>query len=216
MDNSREKICCFVVPCYNEEEIIERTNEALVGKLEELTDKSMVSPKSRILYVDDGSADSTWLKLKEIAMQSPKRVSAIRFARNEGHQNALLGGMKAAYRYADFVITMDADLQQDLSVLEEFIGKYYAGADIVFGVKNSRKTDSFFKRATATAFYGIMKILDTDTIPNHADYRLMSHDALNALFEYKETQLFLRGIIASMGFDTDIVMFDVLERVGGG
>lgn len=213
---SADKTGCFVVPCYNEEKIIEQTNAVLVGKMEELIHKSAVSAKSRILYVDDGSKDSTWLRIKKIALQNPDRISAIRFARNEGHQNALLGGMKEAYAYADFVITLDADLQQDLSVLEQFIAKYDEGKDIVFGIRTSRKTDSILKKTTAELFYGIMKILGTGTIPNHADYRLMSRDALAALFAYQETQLFLRGIIASMGFDTDFVMFEVHERVGGG
>lgn len=212
----RAKTGYFVVPCYNEEEILAQTHEALAKKLEDLTGKSLISRESRILYVDDGSTDHTWQELKKIALRDPDRVSAIRFARNEGHQNALLGGMKEAYAYADFVVTIDADLQQDLSVLEEFIEHYDAGKDIVFGVRNSRKTDGFFKKTTASLFYGLMRLLGTETIQNHADYRLMSKAALTALFEYPETQLFLRGMIASMGFDTGVVRFEVQERTGGG
>lgn len=204
----------LVVPCFNEEEIIENTNYVISQKLQELIEKGIINSNSKVLYVDDGSKDSTWKKIQKIS-QDNKFVTAIRLARNEGHQNALMAGMRCAYDYADIVITIDADLQQDINALEEFILKYHSGKDIVFGIRNSRKTDGLIKKVTAIAFYRLMKLLGTDTITNHADYRLMSHDALTALFEYRETQLFLRGIIASMGFETDVVKFDVQERKAG-
>ena len=204
----------IVVPCYNEEEVIESSNNILLGRLQELQDKGLIAKQSKILYVDDGSKDATWEKIIKMADER-KEICAVRLAKNEGHQNALMAGMKAAYEKADIVLTIDADLQQDVNVIEQFLEKYAAGSDIVFGVRNSRDTDGIFKKMTANIFYGLMKLLGTKTIRNHADYRLMSHNALEALFEYRETQLFLRGTVASMGFKTDTVYFDVKKRMAG-
>lgn len=204
----------IIVPCYNEEAVIELSNTILMDRLQELQSKKLIAEQSKILYVDDGSKDSTWEKIRAIT-ENNTCVCAIRLARNEGHQNALMAGMKTAAQIADVIITIDADLQQDVGVIEEFLEKYKLGADIVFGIRNSRETDSVSKRLTASLFYSVMKLLGTETIRNHADYRLMSRNALNALFEYRETQLFLRGIVASMGFSTDEVYFDVKKRMAG-
>lgn len=215
MNQNKETCLYLVVPCYNEEEIIESSNRQLIAKMQEMMQTKLISTDSRILYVDDGSKDGTWKIIKKICAKSTAMATAIRLSRNEGHQNALMAGMVTAYKYADAVITIDADLQQDISVLDEFIRKYLGGVDIVFGIRNSRKEDGIFKKISALLFYTLMKWFAKDTIPNHADYRLLSHDAMTALFEYRETQLFLRGIIASMGFDTDIVKFDVKKRQAG-
>lgn len=211
-----KEICLYlVVPCYNEEEILEETNCELASKLQSMISEKQISSESKILYVDDGSKDNTWEILKEICAKQSTMTTAIRLSRNEGHQNALMAGMSIAYKYADAVITIDADLQQDIDVLGEFVKKYIGGADIVFGIRNSRKEDGFFKKTSASLFYMIMRWFAKDTIPNHADYRLLSHNAMMALFEYNETQLFLRGLISSMGFDTDTVIFNVRQRKAG-
>lgn len=210
------KCIYFIIPCYNESEIITETGKIMSEKVENLIENNIIAPSSKILYVDDGSKDNSWALIKNIVRESSKVSTAIRLSRNEGHQNALMAGMKTAYDFADGVVTLDADLQQDINALDEFIEKYEQGKDIVLGIRRSRNTDNIFKKVSANLFYGLMKILGTDTIRNHADYRLLSHDALTALFQYSETQLFLRGIIASMGFDTDTVMFDVKKGIRGG
>lgn len=215
MFHSRENCLYLIVPCYEEEQVLELTNKRLIAKCEQMIEEGIVNEHSKILYVDDGSKDGTWEIIKSLGRAYPNRVSGIRLARNEGHQNALMAGMRTAYEYADIVISIDADLQQDIEVLDEFVEKYLSGNDIVFGIRKSRSSDGILKKGTALLFYKLMNWLGTNTIPNHADYRLMSKNALNALFQYKETQLFLRGIIAGMGFQTDKVYFDVKEREAG-
>ncbi len=205
----------IVVPVYNEEEIIENTIEILKLKLSELILSEQIDNSSRILLVDDGSADDSWGAISNAGVLD-KKIQGIRFSRNEGHQNALMAGITYAYgQNADAVITIDADLQQDINAIDNFIIKFKTGADVVYGIRNSRKTDEIFKRFTANCFYKIMGILGTRVIKNHADYRLLSRKAMEALLEYRETQLFLRGIVASIGLVEEKVYFDVKDRSGG-
>ena len=204
----------IVVPCYNEEEALEESAKSLMKKLEELKEKSLVSEKSRIVFVDDGSKDQTW-SLIENLYQRHESIIGLRFAHNRGHQNAILAGMMYAKGFCDFCITIDADLQQDINAMELFIEEYYAGNEIVYGVRNSRDTDSFFKKFTATVFYKTMHFLGCNIYGNSADYRLMSAKALEALSEYGEVNLFLRGIIPDIGLKTSVVHFEVFPRMQG-
>ena len=204
----------IVVPCYNEEEALEISAKSLLGKLEELIGEGMISSKSRIVFVDDGSKDNTW-SIIESLYEKHESIIGLRFANNRGHQNAILAGMMFAKEYCDFTITIDVDLQQDINAMEFFIQEYYAGSDIVYGVRNSRDTDSFFKKFSATFFYKIMHVLGCNIYGNAADYRLMSAKALDALSEYGEVNLFLRGIIPDIGLKTSVVHFDVFPRMQG-
>lgn len=204
----------LVIPCYNEEEIIGTSIEQLQKKLEKLQSDSKVKANSKLLFVNDGSKDETFSILQKYASQD-KKIAVINFSRNFGHQNAILSGMMFAEKYADMVITLDADLQQDINAIDQFIEKYMNGCEIVYGVRNDRKTDSFFKGATATFYYGLMHFLGCEVITNHADYRLMSKKALQALQGYQEVSLFLRGLIPTMGFQSDVVYFDVKKREAG-
>ncbi len=204
----------IVVPCYNEEEALEASAHSLIKKLEDLISKELISEESRIVFVDDGSKDKTWQIIQSL-FQKEEKVIGLRFAHNRGHQNAILAGMMYARKYCDFVITIDADLQQDIEAMDRFIKEYYAGNEIVFGVRNSRNTDSFFKKSTATIFYKLMHFLGCNIYENSADYRLMSAKALDALSEYEEVNLFLRGIIPDIGLKTSVVHFDVFPRMQG-
>lgn len=204
----------IVVPCYNEEEALEPSAIKLLGKLTELVDKGLVSKESRIVFVDDGSKDKTWSIIKKFYEEN-EAITGLRLAHNRGHQNALLAGLMYARKYCDFAISIDADLQQDINAIELFIEEYYAGNEVVYGVRNSRNTDTFFKRVTASAFYKLMGWLGGNIYANSADYRLMSAKALDALAEYDEVNLFLRGIIPDIGFQTSVVHFDVFPRQQG-
>lgn len=204
----------IVVPCYNEEAILKQTTEVLLNLLEELIDKAKINPDSYILFVNDGSRDDTWDILCREHDLSPK-INAISLAANVGHQNALLAGLESVMDDCDFAISLDADLQDDISVIEEMIDKYNAGADIVYGVRNDRKSDSFFKRSSAKLFYKFMSAMGVKTIENHADFRLMSARVLKQLSQYNERNLFLRGIIPSMGYKTDRVYYSRLKRTAG-
>lgn len=210
----RNKVLYIVVPCYNEEEALESSAKFLMGKLEELIGKEMISSKSRIVFVDDGSKDKTW-SIIEALYEKYESIIGLRFAHNRGHQNAILAGMMYAKDFCDFTITIDADLQQDINAMELFIEEYYAGNEIVYGVRNSRNTDSFFKKFSATLFYKMMHFLGCNIYENSADYRLMSSKALDALSEYAEVNLFLRGIIPDIGLKTSVVHFDVFPRMQG-
>ena len=210
---SKEKLY-IVVPCYNEEEALESSAKALLEKLKELIQKALISEQSRIVFVDDGSKDKTWSIIEELYKEHDS-VIGLRFAHNRGHQNAILAGMMYAKEHCDFTITIDADLQQDINAMELFIQEYYAGSDIVYGVRNSRDTDSFFKKFSATFFYKIMHFLGCNIYGNAADYRLMSAKALDALSEYGEVNLFLRGIIPDIGLKTSVVHFEVFPRMQG-
>lgn len=216
--NNKENRNCpkliVVVPCYNEEAIIEKSASVLSDKLRRLIKDKKISPHSRILFVDDGSFDSTFRIIYDLCHINPT-ISILKLAGNSGHQNAVLAGMMTAKEHCDIVITIDADLQQDIEVLDQFIDKFRNGCEVVYGVRNDRSSDSWFKKTTASLYYRIMKLLGSDVIPNHADYRLMSRKALNALSGYSESNLFLRGLIPQMGFTSDIVYFDVKERDAG-
>ena len=204
----------IVVPCYNEEAILKQTTEVLLNLLEELIDKAKINPDSYILFVNDGSRDDTWdILCREHDLST--KINAISLAANVGHQNALLAGLESVMDDCDFAISLDADLQDDISVIEEMIDKYNAGADIVYGVRNDRKSDSFFKRSSAKLFYKFMLAMGVKTIENHADFRLMSARVLKQLSQYNERNLFLRGIIPSMGYKTDRVYYSRLKRTAG-
>lgn len=206
-------ILYLVVPCYNEEEVVEKTAAVMREKLERLEQENKIRTGSRIMFVNDGSKDDTLRLLHGIARDS--RFSVVSLAGNYGHQSAILAGMMTAKKYADVVVTIDADLQQDIEALDLFLEKYMAGCEVVYGVRNDRHSDGVFKKATATAYYNLMHLLGSRVITNHADYRLLSKKALDALSEYQETNLFLRGLIPTMGFSSDVVYFDVKAREAG-
>ncbi|MBQ9083625.1 MAG: glycosyltransferase [Clostridia bacterium] len=204
----------LVVPCYNEEEVLPETARRLEEVLSGLIGAGKCSPDSRILFVNDGSKDRTWELIQQLHDTQP-HVCGLRLSRNRGHQNALLAGLMAAKDLADCVISLDADLQDDVSVLGEFLDKYHDGCDVVYGVRKSRDTDTAFKRITAQGFYRFMQLMGVDVVYNHADYRLMSRRALEGLSEYSEVNLFLRGIVPLIGYRSDYVYYDRSERFAG-
>ena len=207
-------ILYIVVPCYNEEEVLYETTKRLKVKLKEIIKSKKVSNQSRVMYVNDGSKDKTWDIIKEIN-NNEELFTGISLSRNRGHQNALLGGLLTAKNYADVVISMDADLQDDIDAIEKMIDKYHEGNDIVYGARSTRKKDSFFKRFTAETFYKLMKYLGVDCIYNHADYRLTSKKVLDEFSNFKEVNLFLRGMFPLVGFKSDIVYYERNERYAG-
>ncbi len=204
----------IVVPCYNEEEVLPTTMPALSAVLQNLIQKEKISPDSAVLYVNDGSRDNTWNMIKE-AHEKDIHIFGLNLAGNVGHQNALLAGIEFAKERCDITVSIDADLQDDINVIEEMVDKYLAGANIVFGVRNDRTTDSFFKRFTAQNFYKFMKVLGTKTVYNHADYRLLDTLAMDALSQFKERNMFIRAVIAKMGFKTDTVYYARGKRTAG-
>ena len=208
------KTLYVVVPCYNEEEVLGETTKRLKEKIESLIKSKTISSNSKVMYVNDGSKDSTWSMIQEISKKE-KLFTGISLSRNRGHQNALLAGLMTAKEKADIVISMDADLQDDINAIDEMIKKNDEGCEIVYGVRSSRKKDSFFKKHTAQGYYKFMKKLGVDLVYNSADYRLMSKRALNELAKYKEVNLFLRGIVPQLGFKTDIVKYERAERFAG-
>ena len=207
-------IVCLVVPCYNEEKVLPETVKRLTQKLNAMIASGLADPRSRMLFVDDGSRDGTWGLIDSYCAQNGL-VSGIKLAHNRGHQNALLAGLMTAREFADCAVSLDADLQDDVEVLDEFVRKYAEGCDVVYGVRNKRDTDTFFKRATALGFYRFMALLGVDVVYNHADYRLMSRRALDALAEYREVNLFLRGLVPLIGYRSDYVYYDRHERFAG-
>lgn len=204
----------LVVPCYNEEEVLPETSRRLLEKLQSLIEKGKADPKSRILFVDDGSKDQTWELVAGYHRENPQ-ISGLKLSRNKGHQNALLAGLTHAKEQCDMAISLDADLQDDIDVIDQFVDKYLEGCDIVYGVRSARDTDTAFKRTTAVGFYRVMKALGVDIVENHADYRLMSRRALEALSQFSETNLFLRGIVPLIGFKTGVVTYERHERLAG-
>lgn len=204
-------ILYIVVPCYNEEACLEETRKQLLKKMTDLIHTDSVSQKSRIVFIDDGSKDKTW----EMISKSPKTIVGIKLAHNRGHQNALLAGLMYAKEHCDISISIDADLQDDVNAIDKMIKEYADGAEIVYGVRSERKTDSWFKRITAQSFYKIMSFLGVETVYNSADFRLMSKRALEALSEYSEVNLFLRGIVPSIGFKTSTVSYARSKRFAG-
>lgn len=204
----------LVIPCYNEEEVIEQTASKLRNIINDLVNRKKISKQSRIAMVNDGSKDSTWKIIESLYRDDPIFVG-INLSRNRGQQNALLAGLMTAKEYADAAISLDADLQDDINVIEKFIDEYNAGNDIVYGVRSSRKKDTFFKKSTAEGFYKLMNRLGVEIVFNHSDYRLMSKRCLNALEQYKEVNLFLRGIVPQIGFKSSIVTYERKERLAG-
>ncbi len=204
----------IVLPCYKEEEALPLSAPKLKEKLLSLIDKNKISDDSRILFVNDGSKDGTWRIINELHEQD-RHFTGISLSRNRGHQNALLAGLETASKYADAIISMDVDLQDDIGAVDEMLEKFEAGCDVVYGVRKARKKDSFFKRFTAEGFYKIINKMGGDIVFNHADYRLMSKRAVNALGEYKECNLFLRGLVPMIGFKSDIVLYERDKRVAG-
>ena len=208
------KTIYLVIPCYNEEEVLFETSKRLKEKFNYLIDRKVISEKSRIAFVDDGSKDNTWSIIERLNKED-NIFSGIKLSRNRGHQNALLAGLMTVKDHCDAVISLDADLQDDINVIDKFIEKFYEGCDVVYGVRSERKTDTIFKRTTAQAFYKMMKTLGVDIVYNHADYRLMSKRALDALADFKEVNLFLRGIVPLIGYKSDIVLYERNERFAG-
>ena len=204
----------IVVPCYNEEEVLPETSRRLRAKLEQLMAAGKISKKSRVLYVNDGSKDRTWELISRLHEACPL-FCGVDLTRNRGHQNALLAGLMTAKDRADMVISMDADLQDDVEAVDQMVDKYLDGVDIVYGVRSSRKRDTFFKRTTAEGFYRVMNAMGAETVFNHADYRLMSRRALEGLAQFKEVNLFLRGIVPMIGYRTDTVEYERGERFAG-
>ena len=207
-------VLTIVVPCFNEEEVLAETSAQLSSVLLELMEESMISLDSMILFVDDGSRDRTW-ELIEVENERNPNIRGLKLARNVGHQNALLAGLETAAKHSDCVISIDADLQDDITVIHQFIEKFWEGQDIVYGVRDSRETDTYFKRTTALGFYRIMERIGIKLVPNHADFRLMSKRALDELLKYKETNLFLRGLVPLVGFKSTKVYYDRKERFAG-
>ncbi|RKI40404.1 glycosyltransferase [bacterium D16-51] len=214
MSDKDLKTIWLVIPCYNEEEVLSETSKQLQGIMEGLAGKGKISKESRVAFVNDGSKDTTWEIIAGLHRENPLFVG-INLAHNRGHQNALFAGLMTAKEYADAVISLDADLQDDVGAIEEFVDKFLEGKDIVYGVRSTRATDTRFKRGTAHAFYKLMNMMGADTLEDHADYRLMSQRALEALSEYGEVNLFLRGIVPSIGYETDVVYYQRHERFAG-
>lgn len=214
MEREKNQILYLVIPCYNEQEVLPETSRRLKEKMESLMDRNMISRDSKIMFVNDGSKDRTWEMIEELHDQDPL-YQGVKLSRNRGHQNALLGGLMTAKEYADMVISLDADLQDDIDVIDQFVEKYYEGCDIVYGVRSARTTDTFFKRFTAEGFYKIINLMGGEVVFNHADYRLMSKRALEEMAKYKEVNLFLRGIVPMIGFKTDVVTYERHERMAG-
>lgn len=204
----------LAIPCYNEEKVLRDTSLKLLKKYSQLISKKKISEKSRIVYIDDGSKDKTWELIKELSESSPF-ILGLKMSRNRGHQNALYGGLMTLKDYADVVISIDADLQDDINAIDEMLDKYNEGCDIVYGVRKKRETDTFFKRFTAEAFYKMLKSMGAEVVFNHADFRLMSKRALEAFAEFKEVNLFLRGMVPMVGFKTGVVEYDRFERTAG-
>ena len=205
-------IIALVVPCYNEEVVLAHTLGELSAFLNKLAERGIISDKSYMCFVDDGSRDRTWLLIAEAAMAQPGRVRGLKLARNAGHQNALLAGLHAQVGKADATISLDADLQDDISAIERMIEKFTEGADIVFAVRQGRESDTAFKRSTAIGYYRMLQWLGAEIIPNHADFRLMSARAIRALAQFGEVHVFLRGLVVQLGFKTDVVLVERLPR----
>ena len=214
MKDVKKNILYLVIPCYNEEEVLPITTKKLTEKLDKMIKDKLVSKESRIMYVNDGSKDRTWELIGQFN-KTNKYVTGVNLSRNRGHQNALLAGLMTAKEYADIVVSMDADLQDDIDIVDKMVIEYNNGCDIVYGVRSARKTDTWFKKTTAEWFYKFMALLGVEIVYNHADYRLMSKRALNELENFKEVNLFLRGIIPLLGFKTAKVEYERKERFAG-
>lgn len=209
-----KKTVYLVVPCYNEQEVLRDSASILKEKMRSLMERELVSQNSKICFVDDGSKDSTWSIIESLT-DSDKIFASVKLSRNRGHQNALLGGLMTVKDDCDATISLDADLQDDVNAIDDMIIKFNEGADIVYGVRNDRTKDSFMKKATAQGFYKLMNFMGASTIYNHADFRLMSKRALDAFSEFKEVNLYLRGMVTMVGFKQDVVYYERQKRMAG-
>ena len=204
----------LVLPCFNEEAVLPTSYKELVEKYDRWMNEKIISPSSKIVFVDDGSTDETWNLIKSYSTEN-NMIAGIKLSHNQGHQNALMAGLMYARGKCDFAISLDVDLQDDIEVIPDFISKYDQGTHIVYGVRSERKKDSFFKRTTAQMFYKLMNLFGAETVYNHADYRLMSAKALDALSQYDEANLFLRGIVPLIGLKSEKVYYSRKKRVAG-
>lgn len=207
-------ILYIVIPCYNEEKVLPVTNALFADKLSALIQNGEISEKSRVLFVDDGSKDNTWAVISDLRAKNP-RFAGLKLSRNQGHQNALLAGLMTAKNYADITISIDCDGQDDVDAMDKMLKEYKDGAEIVYGVRAARDTDTVFKRTTAKWYYKILNLLGAEVVYNHADYRLMSRRALEALSQFHEVNLFLRGLVPLVGFKSSSVYYDRKERMAG-
>ena len=210
----RCEVLYLVIPCYNEEEVLPETTRQLTKKMNDLMRRGLIAQESRIVYVNDGSKDNTWALIERYHRENPL-VNGVDLSRNRGHQNALLAGLMTVKDEADVVISLDADLQDVVDAIDRFLEKYYEGCEVVYGVRSARKTDSWFKRHSAQAFYKLMKFFGVDIVYNHADYRLMSRRVLGELAQYGEVNLFLRGLVPLVGFPSGVVEYERRERFAG-
>jgi len=204
----------IIIPCYNEEEVLPKTSGLFLEKINTLISNNRIHKGSRIMFANDGSNDGTWDMIQSLSKEN-EHYCGISLSRNRGHQNALLAGLMTARNVADITISIDCDGQDDINAIDKMINEYESGCDIVYGVRSKRDTDSFFKRTTAVGFYKVMKLLGSDVVFNHADYRLMSKRALDGLSEFKEVNLFLRGLIPLVGYRYSSVYYDRAERIAG-
>ena len=212
---NENKTLYIVVPCYKEQEVLPETSKRLKEKLNALIAAGKVSDKSRIMFVNDGSSDNTWPIIQQLHKDEPQFFSGVNLSRNRGHQNALLAGLMTAVNYADMIVSMDADLQDDINAVDEMVDRYHEGYEVVYGVRNKRETDTFFKRFTAEGFYKVMQALGVNIVFNHADYRLMSRRAVEGLASFTEVNLFLRGIVPQIGYKWTTVTYERAERFAG-
>jgi len=210
----KDNILYIVIPCYKEEEVLPETSRRLKVKMNALISEGKISPQSRVMFVNDGSKDRTW-EIIEALHHEDKLFSGVNLSRNRGHQNALLAGLMTAVQHADMIVSMDADLQDDINAVDAMVDAYHEGYEVVYGVRSSRETDTFFKRFTAEGFYKLMKALGVDIVFNHADYRLMSRRAVEGLAQFKEVNLFLRGIVPQIGYKWTTVEYARAERFAG-
>lgn len=211
---SMGNILYIVVPCFNEQEVLPETARRLSAKVETLKSQGKIGAGSRIMFVNDGSNDATWGMIQELCEQN-KIFAGVNLSRNRGHQNALLAGIQTASEHADMIVSMDADLQDDINAIDAMIDAYHVGNDVVYGVRSSRQRDTFFKRNTAQFFYRLLKLLGAEIVYNHADYRLLSRRAAKALLSFDEVNLFLRGIVPMVGFRSTTVAYERGERFAG-
>lgn len=205
----------MVIPCYNEEEVLNETASRLTEKYKSLINEGLIDRRSRVVFVNDGSKDKTWEMISELHEKQPEYFSGINLAHNAGHQNAVLAGLMTVKELCDISISMDADLQDDINAIDEMVKEYYNGNQVVYGVRSARKTDTFFKKATAEGFYKFMQAMGADIVFNHADYRLMSSRVLKELAGYREVNLFLRGLVPLIGFKSTSVYYERHERFAG-
>lgn len=213
-EQERGRVLYLVIPCYNEEEVLPETSKRLTAKFGAMIERGLISQDSKIVFVNDGSKDHTWQLIRQYHEENPM-IQGINLSRNKGHQNALLAGLMTVKEYCDMAISMDADLQDDVDAIDQFVEKYYDGCEVVYGVRSERKTDSFFKRASAQGFYKLMLHMGVEIVYNHADYRLMSRRALDEMEGFKEVNLFLRGIVPLIGFQSGVVTYERHERFAG-